>query len=78
MGDDDDLDPEITRVLFTNGRTMSKAERLRVLRRALKLVMHPARHQDEVTVNIDWIDAAQMITMTAAFINEMNAPGARP
>jgi hypothetical protein len=24
------------------------------------------------------IDAAQMITMTAAFINEMGAPGARP
>jgi hypothetical protein len=80
LGDSDDIDPEMTRVLFANGRSMTKADRLRVLRRALKLVMHPARHQDGVTVNIDWsrVDAAQMITMTAAFINEMGAPGARP
>ena len=79
LGDNDDLDPEITRVLFSNSRSMTKAERLRVLRRALKLVTHPARHQDQVTVGIDWsrIDVAQMITMTAAFINEMDAPGAR-
>jgi hypothetical protein len=66
LGDDDNLNADVTRVLFGNGRSMTKADRLRVLRRALKLVMHPARHQDEVTVNIDWsrIDAAQMITMT--------------
>jgi hypothetical protein len=59
---------------------MSKADRLPVVRRALKLVIHPARHQDEVTVSIDRsrTDAAQMITMVTAFINEMDAPGARP
>jgi hypothetical protein len=59
---------------------MTKAERLRVLRRALKLVTHPARHRDEVTAAIDWsrIDSAQLIFMTAAFINEMAAPDARP
>jgi hypothetical protein len=59
---------------------MTKADRLRVPRRALKLVMHPARHRDEVSVLIDWsrIDATQLITMTAAFINEMGAPGVRP
>jgi hypothetical protein len=80
LGDNDNLDPEITRVLFGNSRSMTKAERLRVLRRALKLVTHPARHRDEVSVLIDWsrVDATQMITMVAAFLNEMGAPGARP
>jgi hypothetical protein len=80
LGDDDNLDAEITRVLFSNSRSMTKAERLRVLRRALKLVTHPARHRDEVSVLVDWsrIDALQMITMVSAFVNEMGAPGARP
>jgi hypothetical protein len=80
LGDDDNLDPEMTRVLFSNSRSMTKAERLRVLRRALKLVTHPARHRDEVSVLIDWsrVDAMQMITMVSALINEMGAPGARP
>ncbi len=79
LGDDDGLDPA-GQALFANQKAMTKADRLRVLRRALKLVTHPARHRDEVTVGIDWsrIDSAQMIAMTAAFMNEMAAPGARP
>lgn len=80
FGDDDSIDPDLNRVLFANSRSMTKGERLRVLRRALMLVTHPARHRDQVSVAIDWsrIDATQMILMTAAFINEMSAPDARP
>jgi hypothetical protein len=80
FGDDDAIDPDLQRVLFTNSRSMTKGERLRVLRRALILVTHPARHRDQVSVAIDWsrIDAMQMITMTAAFVSEMSAPDARP
>lgn len=80
FGDDDTLDPELNRVLFDHSRSMTKAERLHVVRRALMLVTHPARHRDQVSVAIDWsrIDAAQMISMTAAFVNEMSAPGAHP
>jgi hypothetical protein len=80
FGDDDTIPPDLDRVLFQNSHSMSKAERLRVLRRALKLVTHPARHRDQVSVAIEWsrTDAAQMITMVAAFINEMSAPDARP
>lgn len=74
------IDPELNRILFDRSRSMTKGERLRVLRRALMLVTHPARHRDEVSVAIEWsrIDATQMIIMTAAFVNEMSAPDARP
>jgi len=70
-------DRRVTRKLACRADT---ADRLRVLRRALKVVTHPARHRDQVTAAIDWsrIDAAQMITMTAAFIIEMSAPDATP
>jgi hypothetical protein len=80
FGDDDTIDRDLNRALFDGSRSMTKGERLRVLRRALMLVTHPARHRDQVSVAIDWsrIDATQMITMTAAFVNEMSAPDARP
>jgi len=80
FGDDDTIPADLNRVLFDNSRSMNKAERLRVLRRALKLVTHPARHRDQVSVAFDWsrIDAVQLLTMTAAFVNEMSAPDARP
>ena len=50
--DDDSIDPDLNRVLFANSRSMTKGERLRVLRRALMLVTHPARHRDQVSVAI--------------------------
>jgi hypothetical protein len=81
FGDDDEnIDPALKSALFQNSRGMDKAERLRVVRRALKLVTHPARHRDQVTAGFSWsrIDSAQMIAMVAAFINEMSAPDARP
>jgi len=81
LGDDDErIDSQLKRVLFDNSRNMTKAERLRVVRRALKLVTHPARHRDQVAVSMDWsrTDSAEMIAMVAAFVNEMAAPDARP
>lgn len=79
LGDDDKDDPVVNE-LFANQKTLTKAQRLRVVRRALKLVTHPARHRDQVAVGIDWgrLDSAQMIAMVAAFVNEMGAPDARP
>jgi hypothetical protein len=79
LGDDDNIDP-VAQALFANQRTMTKADRLRVLRKALKLVTHPARHRDQISVNIDWsrVDSQEMITMVAAFLSKMGAPGARP
>jgi hypothetical protein len=60
------LDPDAER-LFVNSR--AKTNRLRVVRRALKLGTHPAKHRDQVSVGMDWsrIDLAQMIAMVAAF-----------
>jgi hypothetical protein len=81
LGDDDEsIDSQLKQVLFDNSRNMTKAERLRVVRRALKLVTHPARHRDQVAVSMDWsrTDSAEMIAMVAAFVNEMAAPDARP
>jgi hypothetical protein len=72
-----DPDPSV-QSLFQNTRQMTKAERLRLLRRAAKVVTHPARHRDDVAVAIDWsrIDALSIVSITAALIQELDAPGA--
>jgi len=69
LGDSDNQDPEV-QSLFKNIRSMDKEARLRVLRRALKLLCHPARHADEVSAKIDWYrnDATSAITMIAALL----------
>lgn len=66
--------------LFAGQRQMSKADRLRVLRQALKLFTHPAHHRDSVSVGMEWsrVDAASTVTIAAALLNELTAPGARP
>jgi hypothetical protein len=58
----------------------TKAERLQRVRSAMRLFTHPARHVDEVTATFEWsrIDAASTITMCAALLQELAAPGARP
>lgn len=73
-----DRDEQLAR-LVGNTRELSKAERLRLLRQALKVLTHPARHADEVAAAIDWtrVDAVSVITMTAALMQELAAPGAR-
>lgn len=69
LGDQDESDPEFS-TLLANTRSKDKAARLRVLRRALKLMTHPARHVDEVAVRFDWDreDAASAIAMIAAVL----------
>ncbi|MGH7722094.1 MAG: hypothetical protein ACRENL_04560 [Candidatus Dormibacteria bacterium] len=64
---------------FTDMKTMDKADRLRLLRRAFRTFTHPARHRDEVTVAIEWnrIDAVCAVSIAAALLTELSAPGAR-
>lgn len=69
VGDSDERDSDFT-ALFANTRTKDKQARLRVLRKALKILTHPARHVDEVTVPFDWNreDAVSAIAATAALL----------
>lgn len=73
-----DKDEHMTK-LVGNTRELDKAGRLRLLRQALKVLTHPARHADEVAAAIEWTrtDAVTVITMTAAVMQELAAPGAR-
>ncbi len=68
-GDHDDVDP-VVKDLFANSHGMSKTERLRVLRRAMKLITHAAKHVDSTTERIDWgrDDAVALLAMTAAVV----------
>jgi hypothetical protein len=61
-------------------RDLDKAERLLLLRQALRNVTHPARHRDQVSANIDWTrrDAVSILGMTVAVITGLGAAGARP
>ncbi len=61
-------------------RDWDKAERLLQLRRALKVVVHPAKHRDEVSAAIEWTrrDAISIVTMTSAVLVGLSAEGARP
>lgn len=69
LNDRDDQDEEF-RSLFEKSRDKDKAARVRVVRRALKVLCHPARHADEVSARIDWdrLDASAVIAMTGAVI----------
>ena len=64
--------------LFEQTRQMNKADRLRLLRRAAKVLTHLARHRDEVAAAIEWsrIDASSIVTITAALLQELSAPEA--
>jgi hypothetical protein len=70
LKDDSGQMPETIESWFQGQRDMSKEERLRLVRRALKVVTHPARHADEVASQIEWSpeDAKAVITMTAAIL----------
>ena len=79
LGDSDNQDPEV-QSLFKNTRSMDKEARLRVLRRALKNLSHPARHADEVSAQIDWnrSDATSAITMIAALLRQLSNRQSKP
>jgi hypothetical protein len=57
---------------FTNTRAMDKADRLRLLRRAFRVVTRPARHRDDVSVAIDWsrTDAACAVSIAELATNQ--------
>jgi hypothetical protein len=71
-GDGDDTDSAV-QALFANSRQMDKAARLKVLRRAFKLMTHPARHADEVAARFDWDreDAICAVSIASALLRWM-------
>lgn len=73
-----DSDVKIAR-LIANTHDLDKAERLALLRQALKVMTHPARHADEVAASFEWTrdDAMAVIGMTASLMRALVAPGAR-
>lgn len=72
LKDDDNLED------FTNLKLKTKADRVRLLRRAVRVFTHPAHHGDDVAARFEWnrIDAASTISIVAALLNELDAPGA--
>jgi hypothetical protein len=73
LKDDDNL------AEFSNLREKTKADRVRLLRRAVRVFTHPAHHGDDVAGRFEWnrVDAASTISIVAALLNELDAPGAR-
>jgi hypothetical protein len=59
----------------SNQKELDKPSRLRIVRRALKLLTHPARHVDDVTVRMDWEreDAVSVLSMTVAAFHYVSA-----
>ena len=74
MGDGDLQDTEF-QAFFRDLRSKDKAGRLRLVRRAMKILSHPARHADEVATQIEWnrTDATAMITMIAALLQQLGS-----
>lgn len=62
--------PGTIKAWFDDTRSMGKGERLRIVRRALKVLAHPARHADQVATSIEWgpTDARAAIIMAAALL----------
>jgi hypothetical protein len=75
VGDDDaqTVLPE----LFNGQRQMDKAQRQQLLRRALKVFTHPARHRDSSALAFEWsrADAAAALTISAALLASAPEPG---
>jgi hypothetical protein len=74
MGDNDVQDAEF-QAFFREVRSKDKAGRLRLVRRAMKILSHPARHADEVATQIEWnrTDATAVITMIAALLQQLGS-----
>ena len=70
LNDERDQLPEAIKSWFNCTRSMSKEERLRLVRRAFKILTHPARHADEVSTSIEWgpMDARVAVIMAAALL----------
>ncbi len=70
LNDERDQPPETIKSWFEGTRAMGKEERLRIVRRSLKILTHAARHADEVSTSIEWgpTDARVAIIMAAALL----------
>jgi hypothetical protein len=70
LADEQDQPPEAVRGWFEGTRGLDKAGRVRLARRALKVLTHPARHADEVSARHEWgpVDAMSIVTATAALM----------
>lgn len=70
LGDEREELPEVIKSCVQGTRSMSKEDRIRILRRAFKLLTHPAKHADEVAASIEWgpEDAQAAIVMAAALL----------
>ena len=65
---------------FKDLKAKNKSERLALMRRAMRVFTHPARHRDEVSARFEWSrhDAVFAITTVAALLKELGAPDAWP
>lgn len=70
LADEQGQTPEAVRSWFEGTHEMDKAARVRLVRRALKILTHPARHADEVSAGHEWgpEDAKAIVTATAALV----------
>jgi len=70
LGDEKDTLPETINNWFEGSKKMGKDERIRLVRRALKVLTHPARHADEVSSKIEWEpeDAKAILIFSAAMV----------
>lgn len=70
LHDNGDQQPEAIQSWFEGTRSLGKEERLRIVRRALTVLTHAARHADQVSTSIEWgpTDARAAITMAAALL----------
>ena len=74
---DDNFQPsETIKAWFKDMRNMGKEERLRLIRRTLRVLTHPARHADEVSASIEWNpEDARAVIIMAATLLQMAAEG---
>ncbi len=67
---DSDADDPVFAPLFKNQREMDKPTRIKLLRRAIKLLTHPAKHVDEVSVRFEWTrqDAIAVLGLVSSML----------
>ena len=67
VGDDKETEP----MNFDNQKGMDKETRFRLVRKALRVVTHAAKHSDEVTVQIEWNyeDAKATVAIAAILVS---------
>lgn len=76
LSDDKYQPPETIKAWFKDMQTMGKEERLRLVRRALRVLTNPAKHADKVSASIEWgPEDARAVIVMAAILLQMAAEG---